>query len=602
MFDAALLDIPIVPAWPRVTLRRVLLLLAWLLCIAVAWQRFDHSVHEFDTGDRPPSTLWGKSNRGHAQIDFGGQWLMGRMVVTGQGKQLYNRNRHWHTLRGGYPASGDTELVRRHAFPAANRPADVLAAEHKGEEFKSDAENLMTWTMGSDHDSKRWGEAAEGIACAFVGGIDGNPFGAAASQQMSRKILSPELIDELDRPSVGGPLYPPVHALLYAPLGLIADAQMAYTVLQIVGILGGFVAGWAAQWLSRGRLAWPVCSTLIFFYPGFRPGLDLGQNHAISLAILLLGWALAVRGYQCAGGAVWGLFAFKPVWGIVFALVPLLMLRWRIVLAMGVVGCGLAIASLPVVGLNSWLDWLENGKEATETYNTNKNWIELSRDLAGLPKRILLDFSKPAGERPDPVADLSGWILWGCVFAGTIAIYWFRANRREPTGLGAGFLFLGAYHCCFRFMYYDVLLSAAGVLVMCAHPGLFFRTPQFKLLGHEPGPFQRRARLYGVSIPLLLIALLLWNENGLMNFKPKASIGADYFAVPTTSPEGKATFRTPVLSAASDYQHPVDTVLLLLLWAWAGWRLLRDGDYPLSASRAAPMSGERISDSPTSTA
>ena len=151
-------------------------------------------------------------------------------------------------------------------------------------------------------------------------------------------------------------------------------------------------------------------------------------------------------------------------------------------------------------------------------------------------------------------------------------------------------------------MYYDVLLSAAGVLVMCAHPGLFFRTPQFKLLAHEPGPFQRRARLYGVSIPLLLIALLLWNENGLMNFKPKASIGADYFAVPTTSPEGKATFRTPVLSATSDYQHPVDTVLLLLLWAWAGWRLLRDGDYPRSASSAAPMSGERISDSPTSTA
>ena len=38
------------------------------------------------------------------------------------------------------------------------------------------------------------------------------------------------------------------------------------------------------------------------------------------------------------------------------------------------------------------------------------------------------------------------------------------------------------------------------------------------------------------------------------------------------------------------------------LWGWAGWRLLRSGDYPRNASSAAPMSGERISDSPTSTA
>ncbi len=620
MFDPALLDVPVLPAWPRVTLRRILLGVAWVICVATAWQRFEHGVHMFDRNDRPGSAFLNSlpdlpeplrktgannsipGNAGHAQIDFGGQWLMGRMVATGRGQHLYDRNRHRAVLRQGYPASRDPELVRKHAFPAEKRPSEVMKAEHSTEDFKTDADNLMTWMMGNDNDSKRWSEAAQGIALALAGGGDGNPFAAAATQRLAADTLDTELIEELNRPAVGGPLYPPVHALLYATLGLFEDAQSAYFCIQFLGIVACFISGGAAHALSRGRLAMPVSTTFILMYPGFRPGLDLGQNHSISLAILLVGWALTVRGREYAGGAVWGLLAFKPVWGLVFVLVPLLMFRWRVVLAMGAVGCGLAVATLPVVGVHSWENWLANGKEATKVYGTNKNWIELSRDLSGIPKRILIDFSKPNEERADPYAERWGWFLWGCVFIATVGIYLLRADRRQPTGLGAGFLFLGAYHCCYRFMYYDVLLSAAGVLIMFAHPGLFFRTPQYKLLQPEPGPLYRRARLYVASIPLLLIALLLWNENGLMSLRPRATVGADYFAVEKKTADGKATSHTPTLSATTDYFHPVDGVLLLVLWGWAGWRLLRSGDYPSSASSAAPMSGARISDSPTSTA
>ena len=636
MFDPALLDAPVFSALPRVTIRRILLVLAWLLVLYMAWQRFHHAVHEFDHADRPPSALrdsiraavppaarkpleveMGNSghalfelqrgNSGHAQIDFGGQWLMGRMVATGQGRHLYDRNRHWKVLRDGYPADRDPDTARLHGFPVAERPADSSADGHSAEDYRTDAENLMYWTMGNDQDSKRWGEAGEALASALGGGMGGNPFAAAATQDAARKALSPELIEELNRPATGGPLYPPVHGLLYAPLGLIADAQTAYFVLQIVGILATFVGGWAAQWMSRGRLAWPLCTTLLFLYPGYRPGLDLGQNPAISVAIVLVGWALVARGREYAGGAVWGLLAFKPVWGLAFVLVPLLMLRWRVVLAMGVVGCGLALATLPIVGVESWKHWLEIGQEASATYDTNKNWIELSRDLSGIPKRIFVDFDKPAEEsRADRFPARLGWLLWGVVFVSTILVYWFRANRRQALGLGAGFLFLGAYHCCYRFMYYDVLLSAAAVLAMGAHPGLLFRTPTFKLMPAKPGPFARRVRLYGASVPLLIVALLLWNENGLMHLRPKVTVGAGYLAVDladsTATAPARPLLRTPNLSATSDYLHPVDTVLLLGLWAWAGWRLIRDGDYPRSASSAAPMSGERISDSPTSTA
>src|SRR4051794_28213032 len=31
-------------------------------------------------------------NHGHTLIDFGGQWLMGRLLVTGNGGRLYDRN------------------------------------------------------------------------------------------------------------------------------------------------------------------------------------------------------------------------------------------------------------------------------------------------------------------------------------------------------------------------------------------------------------------------------------------------------------------------------------------------------------------------------
>ena len=601
VFDPALLDLPIFATVPRLTIRRGLLGLVWLLCVYVTWQRGYHAVHMFDRTDRPPSAIWGKGNCGHMQIDFGGQWLMGRMVATGQGKHLYDRNRHWKALREGYPAEHDPDFARLYSFPADERPVDTRDVLHNGENLRTDAENVMSWTMGTKHDSKRWGEAAEGIACAFAGGLDGNPFAVAATQEIARQQLCPELIDELNRPSTGGPLYPPIHAIFYAPLGCIRDAQTAYTVLQAVGIFACFLAGWAAQKLSYGRLAWPVCTALILMYPGFRPGLDLGQNHSISLAIVLVGWALVVRGRPYCGGAVWGLLAFKPVWGIVFVLVPLLMLRWRVVLAMGLVGCGLALATLPIVGLDSWFHWLENGKEATKTYETNKNWIELSRDLAGIPKRILIDF-----KQPDPEANLlasqAGWLLWVTVFLATGIIYCFQGNRRQSTGLGAGFLFLGAYHCCYRFMYYDVLLSAAAVLILFAHPALLFRTPRFHSGTEEPGPFQLRARVFACSIPLTIVALLLWNENGLMNIKPHATVAVDYFSVSKTTADGKVSEHMPTLSVTFDYFHPVDTVLLLLLWAWAGCRLLISGDYPRSKSSAAPMSAERISDSPTSTA
>src|SRR5581483_2105983 len=162
----------------------------------------------------------------------------------------------------------------------------------------------------------------------------------------------------------------------------------------------------------------------------------------ISLAVLALGWALAVRGRDTAGGLVWGLLAFKPVWGAAFVLAPLLMRRWRFCLAMALTGAALCLATLPFVGVQAWFDWLAVGKEAAALYNVNEKWINLSRDLQGLPRRALHDFSLPEARRDTALAAALAWGLWGVVFGGTVVVSLWRGDRREPTGLAAGFLFL----------------------------------------------------------------------------------------------------------------------------------------------------------------
>src|SRR5947209_5525221 len=71
--------------------------LTWLVAVAAAWQCTANSWDAFNKDSRPDG------NDGHTAIDFGGQWIMGRMLVTGQGQFLYERNHLRNELIAGYP-------------------------------------------------------------------------------------------------------------------------------------------------------------------------------------------------------------------------------------------------------------------------------------------------------------------------------------------------------------------------------------------------------------------------------------------------------------------------------------------------------------------
>jgi hypothetical protein len=413
----------------------------------------------------------------------------------------------------------------------------------------------------------------------------------------------------VNEPAVGGPLYPPIHAFLYAPLATDDRPERSFLIAQVlVGVLV-VVAGLGVKVLSGGRIWWPVASLVLFLYPGTRAAFDLGQNPTLSLAIIVWGWALAARGYNVVGGMVWGLLAFKPVWGLAFFLVPVLTRRWRFCVAMVLTGVALAAATLPVVGLQTWFDWLKVGQEASGLYNYNRNWINLSRDLHGIPRRILHDFNRPDDQRDTTLTRTLAWALWGAVFATTAVVYLVWGDRKRATGIGATFLFFGAYQTCYHFMYYDALLSAVGFAVLLAEPARFLRTRVFALSlvpqsppvtgervlaapASAPNPLDTRLVGYVSSFPLTILALLLLVENSLAGMKLEATFGIGYYAHTIANPDRTTSTVTPRLMADTGQEYPWESFLILAAWAWCGWRLIR-GDDRKEAPTGSALSGAR---------
>jgi hypothetical protein len=461
--------------------------LAWLLAGAaaaiicfIAWTRFD--------SPKPGNvfSLRKGTNYGHATIDFAGQWLMGRMLVLGRGRHLYDRN----YLR---------EVVYE-AFPHAHEISTEELATANVEPH--DPDDLMQWLMGRD-DPK----------------------------------VAPTV------PQLGGALYPPIHALMMAPFGMLQPAS-AYRLVQGLGIVLALVAGAGIRLLSQGRIWWPIAVAGVMLFPGFACTLNLGQNSIFLLTLLIWGWVFLACDRPILAGTIWGLLAFKPVWAAAFFLVPILTRRWQVCLAMLLTGLGLAAITLPLVGWQSWVDWLHVGRLAASMYDTNQNWIFLSRDLLNIPRRWLLDFTIEDSQRESLAATVIGWGLLILVVAGTAFLSILRKEQsRALAGPPAAFLLLGAWMSCFHFMYYDILLTALPI-------ALLYRSSCVR---------------HGMTLTLLVLLVV---SDLLLPLVPiEVSISAPMLK--------NGPIPLPIVFSTAYAGTPWPTFCIFALWLWCGWRWLR---------------------------
>ncbi|MFN4261026.1 MAG: glycosyltransferase family 87 protein [Gemmataceae bacterium] len=545
--------------------------LAWLVALAALGLTGDSAWHHFNDSRRP------SGNSAHTFIDFGGQWIMGRMVVDGHAWHLYDRAYQWSVAQAYYPISDEI-------------PEDQRQKHETGH----DANNLMGWLMGSDDpDQTKW-RASFVTPLASSSPLDGMVLIVAGQRQWT-----PENLAELEKPCVGGPLYPPISAFVLAPQALLPPPQ-AYRVRQIVSLALALASALGIALLARGRVWWPVAVVFVLVYPGFGGNIKLGQNADLTLTILIWGWVLIARQHAGWGGIVWGLLAFKPVWAASFLLVLLLTCRWRAAAAMLSSSALLIGLTLPFVGLHSWWHWLEIGRKAALLYNVDENWVFLSRDLLGLPRRWLLDFEVSHTARDTWPAFYWSWGVYLAALALTVSVIWFKRRQAQATtGPVAAFILLGGWLSCYHFMYYDTLLTALPVALLFVEPRRYItpifvvwhtlspdrlppdwvRYHQARLCDDYPIPpndlpFDRPPSMWVLNrlIPTWL-AVLLFVEHGLPSFE--IALGFSMTADWLPSVRGVHVFATDDLLRHRGYRYPWDMFCLIFLWLWCGLLWLR---------------------------
>lgn len=549
------------------------------------------------------------SNSGHCTIDFGGQWLMGAMLARGHGEQLYNRRVQRRVLE--------------HAYPHEYEEPGKRENEH-------DADAFMGWFMGTDDP-----EAKEIVGSYAAPVAAADPLGAAALLAAGQQEWTSKKVEQVRRPWVGGPLYPPINAFVYYPLGLL-DPHDGYRVNQLLCLVYAFIAGLGVSYLTQRRFWWPLASALVLVYPGFKGAFMLGQNPPLTLAILVWGWALITRGRPVSGGVVWGLLAFKPVWAAAFFLVPFITGRWATCLAMLLTGAFLAALTLPFVGWDSWLHWLQVGHAAARLYERDQNWIFLSRDLLSMPRRFLVDFNLPSDQRDRLDATLLGWALLLTVVGLTVGLVFvrFRQAYRAVTGPVAAFLLLGAWMSCFHFMYYDILLTALPMFVLFAEPRQYLeplfvailRVPR-NHLGDDLANYYaaRPPREHPPLVPLLkagyrnlwvlnrmaptVLLVLMFIEHAQhkmpLNVRVEGAVfGVDLDTVrevtATVMQDGRpvvatVTYRDGVRILTTTLWHggqPWDTYVCMFLWLWCGFLWLRTPLKPKAEAWPALSAGD----------
>ncbi len=344
--------------------------------------------------------------------------------------------------------------------------------------------------------------------------------------EMIGDILKKGRSKEFPESGIEGPLYPPTASMLFSVLAPYKP-QTAHALAIYSYLLMGIGCGWMISQITRGRLQTSEAALMLLLFPNNYMGLMLGQNQMLTLTIIVGGWYCFSKGLPLVGGLVWGLLAYKPVFAVALILVPIALPSLRMLIGMGLGGFVFVLATLPFThGPAPWFRWLEVGKRSEHLYTIDRNWIWMSRDLVGLPRRKMWDAESlndqvrynigvwQPGARWGYVdkdgdyifapaiwlfwhdkfdenkhqhvyqewengvlrstwwPNVVGWSLLGGVAGITVLLGWLTGRAgpmtidpRQATGPRAVFLLTGGLLCVYHFMHYDLVTFALPVIL-----------------------------------------------------------------------------------------------------------------------------------------
>src|SRR5262245_24343192 len=87
---------------------------SWLVVLGLAAHLHYLAWHAFDSRTTETEKKRRDGNDGHVSIDFAGQWMMGRMLVLGHGRELYRVDRHYEVLQSAFPFEDEAPIQEKH--------------------------------------------------------------------------------------------------------------------------------------------------------------------------------------------------------------------------------------------------------------------------------------------------------------------------------------------------------------------------------------------------------------------------------------------------------------------------------------------------------
>jgi hypothetical protein len=162
--------------------------------------------------------------------------------------------------------------------------------------------------------------------------------------------------------------YPPASVPLMAPFASWPVGALAWETLIIAVLLVGVWLPLRAAWPARTRLAMGVVLVLMAFHDGVLQGIALGNVNILTAGMVGVVWTMTPS--RVVGPGVLAVLKVFPLsLAAPFGL--------RTLVGALVVAAAICLATLPMVGLSSWMDY-RHGLEASVPLCGDDRWVNYS--------------------------------------------------------------------------------------------------------------------------------------------------------------------------------------------------------------------------------